>query len=101
MKPAFDQQGFKDYQKAQEKPKLDKLVDVVKSLNKAIASDQSLGSGFCIGHSYFCGHKAEEDDQWLNEIVNYDLVPILNEYWFDDPDNVTKWTEMLNGAIHG
>ena len=33
---------------------LNKLVKAIIELNKVIANDDSLGSGFCIGHSYLC-----------------------------------------------
>ena len=33
----------------------DKLISCVKQLNSKIEEDVSLGEGFCIGLSYFCG----------------------------------------------
>ena len=101
MTPAFDRKGFKDYQAALSNDKLNKLITEVKNLNKAIHDDKSLGEGFCIGHSYFCGHSSGENDAWLSEIVNYDIIPMLKEYWFDDSDNVEKWSDLLNGALNG
>ena len=101
MTPGFESDGFKKYQAALGNTKLDKLVTEVIGLNKAISNDKSLGSGFCIGHSYFCGHKADENDGWVKEIVDYDIVPMLSEYWFDDSDNVQKWSDILKGACNG
>jgi len=101
MTPGFEADGFKKYQAALSNTKLDKLVTEVIGLNKAISNDKSLGSGFCIGHSYFCGHKADENDGWVKEIVDYDIIPMLSEYWFDDSDNVQKWSDILNGACNG
>ena len=101
MVPGFDSDGFKTYQGTIAKDKFDKLVDEVKNLNKAIAEDKSLGNGFCIGHSYFCGHTADEDDTWIKEIVDYDIIPMLNEYWFDDSDRVEEWSNKLSGAVNG
>ncbi len=101
MTPGFDTNGFKAYQSSLSNTDLDKLVDEVKSLNKAISNDTSLGAGFCIGHSYFCGHKSNEDGCWIREIVDYDIVPMLSEYWFDDPENVRKWADLLTGACNG
>ncbi len=99
--PGFDSDGFKGYQSQLNNTKLDKLVNEVKNLNKAISNDKSLGAGFCIGHSYFCGHTEDENDNWIDEIVNYDIIPMLNEYWFDDLDNVKKWTDLLRGVLDG
>ena len=101
MVPGFDSDGFKKYQATIVNAKFDKLVDEVKNLNKAIAADKSLGNGFCIGHSYFCGHKADESATWIKEIVDYDIIPMLNEYWFDDSDSVKKWSDLLSGAVNG
>ena len=99
--PAFDSAGFHDYCEGLGNPKFKDLVRVVKSLNFAIAEDESLGEGFCIGHSYFCNMKPENcTDVALASIVDYELVPMLKEYWFDEPDNVCKWTDELNEAVH-
>lgn len=64
--------------------KFNKLIDRVEALNADIAADDSLGEGFCIGHSYFCELK-ETSDQTLSGIVEFELAPLLKEYWFDEP----------------
>jgi MoxR-like ATPase/predicted RNA-binding protein with PUA-like domain len=83
MKPGFDTEGFKAYQKSLEDGTFDKVIDAVRALNEAIEKDSSLGSGFCIGHSYFCG-KTSVDKGWLRNVVDFDIAPMLREYWFDD-----------------
>ena len=58
-------------------------------LNRRIAEDANLGSGFAVGHSYFCqtgGNPA--DEQWYERIVRTEIRPLLGEYWFDDADKV-------------
>ena len=69
-----------------------------KTNNKAIAEDPSLGPGFRIGHSYFCTNELV-DDSWLSSVVEYELIPLLSEYWFDEPSKVESWSEQLRGAI--
>ena len=101
MTPGFDTKGFKEYQTTINNTKLDSVIREVINLNKAIANDKSLGNGFCIGHSYFCGHNSSEDVSWVKEVIEYDIVPMLNEYWFDDQENVKKWSDILNGAFNG
>lgn len=101
MEPGFTSDGFKTYQNSLNSDKFNKLIAEVINLNKAIASDKSLGSGFCIGHSYFCGHTAETIDAHVKGIVNYDIIPMLQEYWFDDTDSVKKWSDLLSGAVNG
>ena len=52
IRAGFDTTGFKAYQSGLNHIKFNKLVACVKRLNKAIAEDDTLGEGFCIGHSY-------------------------------------------------
>lgn len=61
LEPGFETEGFKAYQKGLGNEILDKLVVVVERLNEEIKNDSSLGKGFCIGHSYFCGLKNPKD----------------------------------------
>ena len=98
MRPGFNTDGFKDYQKGLESEKFDRLIYCVENLNTAIAADESLGEGFCIGHSYFCNLK-KASDQVLSSIVEYELIPLLKEYWFDEPVKVKDWISNLRSVI--
>lgn len=98
IKPGFDSEGFKDYRMELNNPKFDSLINCVEKLNSVIVADDSLGDGFCIGHSYFCNWK-EVNDQELSSIVEYELIPLLKEYWFDEPLKVNDWTNNLRSAI--
>ena len=69
-------------------------------LNDAIAADDSLGEGFRIGHSYLCNLDAESGSaDKLSVVVEYELVPMLKEYWFDDADKVAHWSRELRRSI--
>ena len=96
--PAFDSDGFKQYLTEKNNNKLDKLILVIKTLNDTISSDESLGDGFRIGHSYFCTNK-EISDRLLQSIVEYEIIPLIKEYWFDEPTKVRDWSANLRGAI--
>ena len=78
--------------------RFDHLIRCVEQLNEDIARDESLGEGFCIGHSFFCNLK-EINERTLSGIVEYELIPLLKEYWFDEPAKVKNWTENLRSAI--
>jgi 5-methylcytosine-specific restriction protein B len=67
----------------------------LQSLNQVIAEDQNLGPGFRIGHSYFCGNGSALTEEAYFSAVRHEIVPLLKEYWFDDPERVTEWTEKL------
>lgn len=100
MKPGFDTDGFREYRMNLHNERFDRLLHCVEALNQAIAADDSLGEGFCIGHSYFCDFKADTlDEQRLSEIVEFELLPLLKEYWFDEPQKVRDWSENLRSAI--
>lgn len=96
--PAFASQGFIKYLEEKNSPKLNKLIKVVENLNMSIADDESLGEGFRIGHSYFCTD-CEVTDGWLNSVVEYEIIPLIKEYWFDEPSKVQSWTANLREAI--
>lgn len=89
IKPGFTTDGFREYRMNLKNEKFDKLIACVESLNNVISNDESLGDGFCIGHSYFCNLLPDTiDDQVLSGIVEYELIPLLKEYWFDEPIKV-------------
>lgn len=98
MKPGFETDGFREYRMSLASDKFDSLINCVENLNTVIAADESLGEGFCIGHSYFC-NLDEATDQALSGIVEFELIPLLKEYWFDEPVKVKDWINNLRSAI--
>lgn len=99
MHPGFASEEFKKYQAALGNPRFDRLIEKIEDLNRAIAKDESLGSGFELGHSYFCGQKSV-NDAWLHQVINYDIIPMLQEYWFDNRSEVKKWETELNSIFN-
>lgn len=98
LAPAFSSEGFKNYLSEKDSPKLEKLIAAVESLNSTISTDESLGDGFRIGHSYFCTDD-EITDEWLKSVVEYEVIPLIKEYWFDEPTKVRDWSATLRSAI--
>ena len=96
MEPAIDR--LIEVRGIEPESKLGKLLKEVKNLNDDIKSDPSLGSGFRIGHSYFCDFEAVSDSN-ISNIVEYEIIPMLEEYWFDNPAKATDWSERLRAAI--
>lgn len=100
MKPGFNTEGFHTYQDSLNNKQFDNLISCIKQLNTKIAEDVSLGVGFCIGHSYFCGMTSETiSEHTLTSIVEFELIPLLKEYWFDEPTKVIDWSDRLRSAI--
>ena len=98
ISPAFETEGFRSYLEGKKNTKFNNLIAAIIRLNEDIEKDETLGRGFCIGHSYFCTENAI-DDMWLKAVVNYEILPLLNEYWFDEPDKVEYWKSQLHQAI--
>lgn len=98
VEPGFDSNGFIEYQKSLDNRILNELVEKVKQLNHEISLDASLGRGFCIGHSYFCGRDVCTEE-WLRAIVDYDILPMLNEYWIDDDKKYQQWKNILQAVF--
>ena len=106
IEPGFKSVGFKKVCEKLGNQKLDALIQLVEKLNSKIENDSSLGKGFCIGHSYLCFNDTPCTDESLSCIVKHDILPMLNEYWFDDRDSYEEWERKfadwekpLKGAI--
>ncbi len=96
MEPGFDTDGFKEYMSSKGSSTMKALVEEVKQLNVDIK--EKLGKGFCIGNSYFVFDEPCSD-ALLKNIVNYDILPMLAEYWFDDEEQYDMWASRLNGVF--
>ncbi len=65
----------------------------ITELNDQIAADARLGKQFRIGHSYVTpAHRLEAGDtkKWFQQVVETEIGPLLDEYWFDAPDEAQK-----------
>ena len=101
MTPAFTKKGFQDYQKNLNNEEFNDVIGTIKQLNAEIEQDDSLGAGFCIGHSYFSNITKETcSTKCLNSIIKYDILPTLEEYWFDDKARYNSWENKLKGVLN-
>lgn len=98
FEPAFDSAGFKLMQEKMDNPKFNALVNNVKEVNECISQDECLGEGFKIGHSYLCSD-VPVTDEWIEDVIYYELLPLLKEYWFDEPEKVEQWKRKLCGIL--
>lgn len=67
-------------------------------LNEQIAADARLGKQFLIGHSYVTPvHRLDAGctQQWFRQVVETEIGPLLEEYWFDSPGEARKATSRL------
>lgn len=78
-----------------------KIISRFKTLNEKIIDDDSLGDGFKIGHSYFCAGNITDDygsknyEDWYSSIINYEIAPLLKEYWFDNIETAQEEIDKL------
>lgn len=79
----------------------DRLLSLIRGrvgeLNEHIASDTTnLGPGFLVGHSFFCPTPGTAlDMRWYRAVIETEIVPLLREYWFDNPARVEEWRGRL------
>ena len=96
MKPGFETDSFNNHILGWSSPKLRSLIKAIIELNEVISDDDSLGPGFCIGHSYLCNFDNGFD---LDSIVEYDIIPMLREYWFDNDERFNQEAQKLRNAL--
>ena len=99
LKPGFSSTGFNNYQDEINNFHFDHVIKVMEDLNTYIAEDETLGEGFRIGHSFFCSLNENDVEEQLNYIIEYEIIPLLKEYWFDESDKVEDWSEKLRNSL--
>ncbi|MCB9855382.1 MAG: AAA family ATPase [Phycisphaerales bacterium] len=65
----------------------------IKAMNEEIAADRSLGPQFRIGHSYLTpplGKPIRDARVWYRQVVETEIGPLLEEYWFDAVEKAHK-----------
>lgn len=106
MAPGFDSEGFAEYSKSIPSPYFGKLVKAVKAVNDDILKDDSLGKGFLIGHSYLVQpvHGDDRDENLFDydmteSIIEFDLIPLVSEYWFDNENRLNAAIDKLRDVL--
>jgi 5-methylcytosine-specific restriction protein B len=88
--PAFDKPQFKVllFRKGLSNSMVVRIVEKISALNEVITNAPQLGNGFVVGHSYFIPpnyiYDEESSDYWYQNVIRYEIRPLLMEYWFDD-----------------
>jgi 5-methylcytosine-specific restriction endonuclease McrBC GTP-binding regulatory subunit McrB len=100
LKPKLRSEKFKAQLRAHEigDTVIELVRDRIEALNQEIVADTiNLGSGFAIGHSFFCGKPmpSENDRAWFRRVIQTEIAPLLREYWYDAEDRATAWEARL------
>ena len=95
-----DKNGFSEYIENIDCRLYHTVAAKIKELNYAICKDSSLGRGFEIGHSYFAPEDISViDNEWVHNVVEYEIIPLIEEYWFDDDKKAADWKKELYQAL--
>lgn len=96
--PEFASPGFRSHLEGHgvSKVVIDRIVERMGALNDAIISDRAMGHGFQIGHSGFVPKKDVPDAHaWYQRIIETEIQPLLEEYWYDAPQTAQSWLDRL------
>ena len=68
-------------------------------VNRLIEEDTaSLGRGYLVGHSFFVPRfPIADEDVWYEGVVTSEILPLLHEYWVDDPERFKQAQMFLLG----
>ncbi|MDP2225931.1 MAG: DUF3578 domain-containing protein [Moraxellaceae bacterium] len=99
LRPGFSNPAFRDFLLAcgVSQQTAQGVIEGMTELNAAIADDKiNLGPGFQIGHSFFTPTEGRlVSPGWFSRIVETEIRPLLEEYWFDAPDRAEEWCGRL------
>lgn len=98
LEPAFGKECFKNFLNGlnMEEDLVNRIIGRVDNLNIQIEDSSNLGKGFKIGHSYFCDYDSD-DENWYENVIKYEIKPLLEEYWFDDLEKAKEYIKTLLG----
>lgn len=96
--PAFNTEKFNfhlENKMGLNKEQVIKINNAMGKINNII--ENTLGEEFKIGHSYYISNKEDirNFDSWYNEVAKYEILPMLEEYYFDDISRVDEFKEIL------
>lgn len=94
LKPELENKKFKNQLSELNSEILNLLIEKIIEINNKISTE--IGEGFRIGHSFFLPFIDEGfvDSSDLKNLVEYEIIPLLKEYWFDSPQSIE--TEINN-----
>ena len=101
LKPQFKEKVFTDWlsEETDMPPGMqDRINAGMATLNSTIAVDPSLGVNYAVGHSFFCPPDGVPEggwEEWYETVVEYEIRPLLREYWFDAPDTANAEADKL------
>ena len=102
LEPRFGDPAFRRWLRERKMPETvcQLIVQRMGALNARIVADPQLGPAFRIGHSFFCPTGDDFsglDESWFRQVVQTEIVPLLEEYWYDAADKARAAADELLG----
>jgi 5-methylcytosine-specific restriction protein B len=100
LKPQYESPLFSEWllERGMDPSLVQSIVERMTRLNQEIREDPLLGENYEIGHSFFLP-KGDNftglDTSWYMRVVRTEIVPLLKEYWFDNPRRAEEAEKRL------
>ncbi len=90
LKPQYESPLFRQWllERGMNNDLVQLIVERMTRLNQEIREDPLLGENYEIGHSFFLpkgDNFTSLDKNWYRRVVRTEIIPLLKEYWFDNP----------------
>ncbi len=100
LKPQYESQLFSQWlsERGMDPHLVQLIVERMTKLNQEIREDPLLGENYEIGHSFFLpkgDNFAGLDKTWYRRVVRTEIIPLLKEYWFDNPRRAEEAEKKL------
>jgi len=100
LKPQYESELFSQWlsERGMDADLVRLIVERMTRLNQEIREDPLLGENYEIGHSFFLpkgDNFAGLDKNWYRRVVRTEIIPLLKEYWFDNPKRVEEAEKKL------
>jgi 5-methylcytosine-specific restriction enzyme B len=100
LKPQYGSDLFRNWllERGMKPAVVDLITSRMSRLNDEIRDDPLLGENYQVGHSYFTPRGEDFsalDEDWYRTIIRTEIVPLLREYWFDNPRKAEEMERKL------
>ncbi len=100
LKPQYESELFSQWlsERGMDPDLVRWIVERMAKLNQEIREDPLLGENYEIGHSFFLpkgDNFAGLDKTWYRRVVRTEIIPLLKEYWFDNPKRAEEAEKRL------
>ncbi|HLF74783.1 MAG TPA: AAA family ATPase [Anaerolineales bacterium] len=100
LEPQYESEGFRRWllERSMAAELVQLIIERMTELNREIKGDPLLGENYRIGQSYFLPWGDDFsglDRDWYEGVICTEIVPLLKEYWFEDPGKVEELEKRL------